>query len=124
MSVPLLLIIDDEPGWRSLYRFELEKDYDIVEARDGAEAMLVLRKVQPDLIILDLMMPGVNGLAFLHALEGRGISVPVILSTAVPLGEDPCYLLGHQAVAKSTKLKSLRSAIERELERSREHEPA
>ncbi|HLC42653.1 MAG TPA: response regulator [Methylomirabilota bacterium] len=124
MKIPTLLIIDDEAGWRSLYRFELEGDYQILEAGDGLEAMAVLQAVRPDLIILDLMMPGMNGFSFLQELEQRVVNIPVILSTAVPLGEDPCYLMGHQVVAKSTKLKSLRCAIERLLERSEQGQPA
>jgi len=124
MKIPTLLVVDDEPDWRSLYRFELEMDYEIREARNGPEALRVLESFVPDLMILDLMMPEMDGVALLREMERRGLNVPVILSTAVPLGEDPSDLLGHQVVAKSTNMKVLRRAIEEAFERIGQGQPA
>ncbi|MGH2688075.1 MAG: response regulator, partial [Actinomycetota bacterium] len=58
-----LLIADDEDGIRSLVRMTLESDaYQILEAADGDEALELARTHRPDLLLLDVMMPGVTGL--------------------------------------------------------------
>jgi DNA-binding response OmpR family regulator len=57
-----LLIADDEDGVRSLVRMTLEADaYEILEARDGDEALAVARDQRPELVFLDVMMPGASG---------------------------------------------------------------
>lgn len=57
-----ILIADDEAEIRDVLRLYLEKDgYEVAEASDGVEAMEKLRKEKPDLVILDIMMPGLDG---------------------------------------------------------------
>lgn len=106
-----LLIIDDDPAWRSLYRLEFEGKWDVVEARDGDEGLVLFDALAPDLVILDLNMPRMDGLAFLAALSLRGSTVPVILCTAVlpPGGPPPSPCVG--IVEKSPSLRELRSAV-------------
>lgn len=109
--MPTLLVIDDDPAWRSLYRLEFEGKWDVVEARDGFEGLVLFDALPPDLVILDLNMPRMDGLAFLAALSLRGSTVPVILCTAVlpPGGSPPSPCVG--IVEKSPSLRELRSAI-------------
>ena len=58
-----LLIADDEPAVRALVRVTLEDDdYRILEAADGVEALQKIRDENPSLVLLDIMMPGMNGL--------------------------------------------------------------
>ena len=58
-----ILIVDDEPPILDLVRFTLEDaDVRVVEASDGAEALLVARREKPDLILLDVQMPKLTGL--------------------------------------------------------------
>jgi CheY-like chemotaxis protein len=58
-----LLIADDEPAVRALVRVTLEDDdYRILEAADGVEALQKIRDEHPSLVLLDIMMPGMNGL--------------------------------------------------------------
>jgi CheY-like chemotaxis protein len=58
-----LLIADDEPAVRALVRVTLEDDdYHILEAADGVEALETIRAEHPSLVLLDIMMPGMNGL--------------------------------------------------------------
>ncbi len=80
-----ILVCDNEEVLRGLVRASLDGNgYTLVEARDGDEAVEQARLVQPDLILLDMMMPGQSGLEVLGELrrdpELRGI--PVIMLTA------------------------------------------
>ena len=80
---PTVLVCDDEDTLRSLIRATLS-DYEIVEACDGDEALERARAVGPDLILLDMMMPGRSGLDVLAELrrdEHLG-STPVVMLTA------------------------------------------
>ncbi len=107
----ILLVIDDDPAWRSLYRLEFEGKWAVVEARDGDEGLVLFDALAPDLVILDLNMPRMDGLAFLAALSLRGSTVPVILCTAVlpQGGQPPSPCVG--IVEKSPSLRELRSAV-------------
>src|SRR3989442_679770 len=82
---PTVLVCDNEEVLRNLVRATLDGNgYSLVEARDGDEALDVARRVRPDLILLDMMMPGRTGLEVLAELrkdpELRGI--PVVMLTA------------------------------------------
>jgi CheY-like chemotaxis protein len=80
-----ILVCDNEPVLRALVRDALATgDYDIVEARDGVESVEVARACEPDLIVLDMMMPGRTGLEVLQELraEARFAETPVIMLTA------------------------------------------
>ena len=80
-----VLICDNEEALRALVRGALEiEDYELVEARDGDESVALARAWEPDLIVLDMMMPGRTGLEVLSELrtESRFASTPVIMLTA------------------------------------------
>lgn len=82
---PKVLICDNEEALRALVRGALEiGDYEIVEARDGDESVDLARTSEPDLIVLDMMMPGRTGLEVLQELRGeqRFAQTPVIMLTA------------------------------------------
>lgn len=79
-----LLVCDDEDVLRALIRDTLDDRYVLVEATDGDEALRCARYRRPDLILLDMMMPGRSGLDVLRELRGdRSLAeVPVIMLTA------------------------------------------
>jgi two-component system, OmpR family, phosphate regulon response regulator PhoB len=80
-----VLVCDNEEALRELVRDSLEdEDYDLVEARDGDEALVVARRTRPDLIVLDMMMPGRSGLEVLLELRRDPVlaRTPVIMLTA------------------------------------------
>lgn len=65
-----LLIADDESGIRSLVKMTLQrKQYEILEASDGEEALAMARKHHPELVLLDVMMPGLTGFEVCRALK-------------------------------------------------------
>ncbi len=80
-----VLVVDDEPTVRKLVCRMLSRSYDVIQAGNGAEAVEVARKQAPDLILMDMMMPGLDGLSACGALkkddETKGI--PVVMLTAV-----------------------------------------
>lgn len=82
---PRVLICDNEEVLRTLVRGALAiGDYEIVEARDGDESVELARACEPDLIVLDMMMPGRTGVEVLQELraEERFADTPVIMLTA------------------------------------------
>lgn len=80
-----ILVIDDEPMVReAVGRMLVAEGYQVDHAADGAAALTVVDRDPPDVILLDLMMPGMNGRQFLTALrEARGSDIPVVVMTAV-----------------------------------------
>jgi len=83
--VKKILIVDDEPTVRALLRDVLEiEGYDIVEASDGEAAIAAVADEVPDLLVLDVMMPGMSGIDVLMQLreEHSNNQLPIILLTA------------------------------------------
>lgn len=85
MSKEKILIVDDEPDILELVRFNLAKEgYEVTCAASGEEALKSARGFSPDLVILDLMLPGIDGLDVCRELksDSKTSSIPVIMLTA------------------------------------------
>ena len=77
-----ILIADDEAEIRDLLRLYLEKDgYEVLEAADGLETMERVKKEEPDLLLLDIMMPGLDGYRVLRNVRENS-NIPVIMLSA------------------------------------------
>jgi two-component system response regulator RpaA len=79
-----ILLIDDEPDIRILTRMMLEKaGHDVVEAVDGEDGMKMLAKERPDLILLDVMMPGIKGWEVCEKIkkDRKTRDIPVVMFT-------------------------------------------
>lgn len=86
-----VLLIEDEPNIAEAIRFVLSRDgWDVTTLADGAEAMAVVGRVRPDIVILDLMLPGLSGLEILEAIrrDPATVALPVLMLTAKGLGRD------------------------------------
>ncbi|HEV2329048.1 MAG TPA: ATP-binding protein [Verrucomicrobiae bacterium] len=81
---PVALIADDEPDMQHFLRTELERDYDLIEATDGVQALEKAELFLPDIVLLDMMMPEMDGLDVCKELRAREATagIPVILLTA------------------------------------------
>lgn len=81
---PVALIADDEPDMQHFLRAELERDYDLIEATDGVQALEKAELFLPDVVLLDMMMPQMDGLDVCKELRAREATagIPVILLTA------------------------------------------
>lgn len=98
-----ILIVDDDPEARSLYRGLARQGmpgYEIVEANDGAEALRALDQVTPSLVILDLVMPEVDGFAVLAKLRSlpRTHTVPVMVLSGKSITEEDMRKLDYSRV--------------------------
>ena len=77
-----ILVVDDEPSIVDVLTYNLEKShYHVLIARDGVEALKLTREESPDLVILDLMLPGLDGLEVCRELRKEG-DIPIIMLTA------------------------------------------
>ncbi len=82
---PRILVVDDHSAIRQLLVQVLQEEgYDTDDAGDGHEALRHMARRQPDLIVLDMMMPGMDGCTFLQELrkQGPGATIPVIAMSA------------------------------------------
>ena len=81
--MPTVLVVDDEPEVRSSLRGGLAfEGYDVSTAPDGGRALGLLAERLPDVVVLDVMMPHVDGLEVCRRIRARGYDVPVLLLTA------------------------------------------
>jgi DNA-binding response OmpR family regulator len=117
--VATILVVDDEPDIRMLTKLNLERDgHTVVTATDGEEALAAVREAPPDLIVLDVMMPKVDGWGVLDALKSaldKPITeIPVILLTALggPMDRVKGGIEGAvQYLTKPMDLEALRAAV-------------
>lgn len=110
-----ILLVDDEEAIHLLYQEELENEgYEVYSALRGDEAMEKLRTVEPDLVILDINMPGMNGIEVLRQMKEINPNLPVILSTAYhEYKQDLGVWASDDYIVKSTDLTTLKNAVRR-----------
>ena len=118
-----ILVVDDNPQMHQLYRVALARSgYRLLVASSGAEALLVLSNHFPDLILLDLAMPTMDGIEFLRVLreQPEWQSIPVIVITAFSTGnglevtKELGGVVGH-FVKADFSIKDLRALIAKSL---------
>ncbi len=116
-----VLVVDDYDDVRAITKKALESfGYKVVEAASGAEAVRVAQAVSPDLILLDLSMPNMDGFATIHRLRRLlGLrDVPVIAlsaHTAKEIREDALAAGCREFVTKPVLLERLKAVVERHL---------
>jgi DNA-binding response OmpR family regulator len=108
-----ILCVDDDLNLLRLYREELAEDgYKVLLARNGKEAVKKFGEKKPDLVILDIRMPQMDGIEALNAILGKDRQVPVILNTAYAQYKENFMTWGAEAyVLKSSDLAELKEKI-------------
>jgi two-component system phosphate regulon response regulator PhoB len=110
MARERILVVDDEPDILELVQYNLQKDnYDVVSVLSGEEALARVQTSPPDLVVLDLMLPGMDGLEVCKQLkqEPRTAAIPLIMLTA--RGEEADVVAGLELGADDYLTKPMRS---------------
>jgi CheY-like chemotaxis protein len=95
-----VLVIDDEPDVRWLIRMSLERaGHEVIDAEDGLRGVALAQRQRPEIIVLDLMMPVMDGYAVLDALakDARTASVPVVVLSARAIPDEAERAVGAGA---------------------------
>ncbi len=113
-----ILLVDDEEGIQLLYREEFEEDgYKVVSAYNGEEALDIFTNQQPDLVILDINMPGMSGIEVLRRMKEINSDLPVILSSAYQeYKQDFGSWASEEYIVKSANLNELKKAVRKYLD--------
>jgi two-component system response regulator (stage 0 sporulation protein F) len=116
-----ILIVEDEESLRLLYEEELKAEgYEVITAGNGREAIQKLEEEKPDLIILDIVMPVMDGLEALGRIVGKERKIPIILNTSYPgYRQDFISWAADAYVTKSTNLEELKKKVRELLEKGK-----
>jgi two-component system alkaline phosphatase synthesis response regulator PhoP len=121
--MPRILVIEDEPAMREGLRYNLDfEGHEVVLAADGYAGLDEAKKGEADLILLDLMLPGLGGLGLLKRLRQDGLRTPVVILTAKGQEADKVAGLGLGAddyVTKPFSVRELLARIDAVLRRAR-----
>ena len=117
-----IMVVEDEPNQRLLYQMELEDEgYRVVAVSSGREALARVEEVQPDLIVLDLRMPGMDGVAVLERMMGLNPRLPVIIYSAYDMFKDNFMTWAAEFyLVKSSNVDVLKKEIQRVLSKRKE----
>jgi DNA-binding response OmpR family regulator len=119
---PRILLVDDEQPIQTLLSFPLQRDgYEVVQASDGAEALARFSEQPFDLVVLDLMLPRMDGLEVCKRLRANGSTVPIIMLTAK--SEEIDKVLGLELgaddyITKPFSMREFRSRVKAALRRA------
>jgi CheY-like chemotaxis protein len=109
-----ILVIEDEKNLRQLYKQDLELDgHTVVTAKSAEEGLRKVETESPDLVVLDIRMPGMDGLEAMGRILDQHPSIPVLLNTAYSSYQDSFLSWGADAyVIKSSDTGELRREVE------------
>ena len=112
-----ILLVDDDESIQLLYQEEFkEAGYSVVSVYDGSEAIDAFKETVPDLVILDIQMPGLNGIEVLRQIKLVDSSVPVILNSAYQeFKQDLGAWASDEYVVKSSDIGELMAAVEKHI---------
>jgi CheY-like chemotaxis protein len=112
-----ILVVDDDPGLREILELALYSEgYSVLVARDGLEALATIEDELPSLVLLDWMMPRLDGPGFARELDRRGLRgrVPILLLTAANGAEERAAQISAESVlAKPFELPDLLGEVDR-----------
>jgi len=114
-----ILVVEDEESLRLFYEEELKSEgYEVITAQNGKEAIQELERKNPDLIVLDIVMPVMDGMEALGRIVGKDRKIPIILNTSYTgYREDFMSWAADAYVTKSADLTDLKEKIRELLKR-------
>ncbi len=113
MDKKRILVVDDEENIRILYSEELQDEgYDVITASNAEEADIKIRESNPDLITLDIRMPGMDGIELLRKLRERDKNIPIVMCSAYSDYKQDFRTWASEAyIIKSSDMVELKSTI-------------
>ena len=113
-----ILVVEDEEKIRRLFKTALEPSYSVVAARDGKEGLALAQLTQPDMILLDLRLPKLDGYMVLRALKmsAKTANIPVVIISAVSASGsllDASSLGASDYLIKPIELSEVRDVVRR-----------
>ena len=123
-NIPKILIVDDEPDLRGMLHLMFHKeDFEIEEAEDGTDFLDKVDGFQPDLVILDIMMPGLTTKEILQKLRRKKSNPKIILLTVVRYSneeKEKVFKMGNvvEYIKKPFELDDLMDAVKKHVQRS------
>ena len=110
-----VLVVDDDPGVRGvLDRFLSRRGYAVETVEDGETALRRIREREPDLLLLDVYLPGISGMDVLYALQGEGRAIPTLAFSGMPddqMARETVLLGGTDFIYKPFALTHLENDI-------------
>ena len=121
-----VLVADDEHSIRKLYERELRKEgYEVMFATNGQEAIQMVKNDRPDLIVLDIRMPGMDGIEAMSRILEENNELPVVINTAYTSYKENFLSWAADAyLTKSADLSELKGTIRSILESGKSVQPA
>lgn len=114
-----ILLVDDEASIQIVYREEFEDEgYEVISAANGEEGLDKFKSENPDLVILDIHMPGINGIEVLRQMKMMRPDIPIILSSAYQeFQRDISSWASEEYIVKSGNLDGLKEAVKKHLDK-------
>lgn len=112
-----ILLVDDEESIHLLYKEEFEEEgYEVASALNGEEALKLFETYLPDLVILDINMPGIDGIEVLGQMKQKKPNIKVILCSAYPeYKQNLASWASDEYIVKSFNLDELKNAVRKHL---------
>lgn len=100
-----ILLVDDDRAIHNLYKLELEEEgYEVIRAWSGTEGIELFDVIKPDIVLLDILMPDIDGMQVLKMMKKRSPNIPVIMSTAYDYRDDFAIWTCDAYIIKSSDL--------------------
>ncbi len=117
----VILVVDDEESMRHFLQKTLRREgYEVVTARDGPEALEVAQRQPPDVALVDVRMPGMDGVAVLRALRSMLPHLPVVLMTGFGTVQNALHAMKQGAtdyITKPFRVEAVRTTVEKAIAR-------
>ncbi|HLC25781.1 MAG TPA: sigma-54 dependent transcriptional regulator [bacterium] len=117
---PIILAVDDEEGVQESYRLILEEEYQVLTAGDAEEALQIVQKHHVNVVLLDIMLPGKDGISALQEIKKADERIDVIMATAVKTVQTAVAAIKHGAydyLVKPFDVEDILTVVRRALER-------
>jgi CheY-like chemotaxis protein len=86
-----VLAVDDDSGVLAAFHLILDEGYEVSEARDGDTALAMIQASEPDVVLLDILLDGMDGISVLQALRTAGSDVPVVMVSGLNRAAPACH---------------------------------